>query len=104
MMSRAADEMAAKVAAAEEIEKQLLSGTQIIELDPDQLEASFVIDRLDDDELSLKGTDPGYRGKGPGQPNPGTADTRFGRSISDRFRASSGEGREGARHQGECSS
>ena len=54
MMSRAADEMAAKVAAAEEIEKQLLSGTHIIELDPDQLEASFVIDRLDDDDLSLK--------------------------------------------------
>ncbi|TIP18425.1 MAG: plasmid partitioning protein RepB [Mesorhizobium sp.] len=52
MMSRAADEMAAKVAAAEEIEKQLLSGTQIIELDPDQLEASFVVDRLDDDDDS----------------------------------------------------
>ena len=51
MMSRAADEMAAKVAAAEEIEKQLLSGTHIIELDPDQLEASFVIDRLDDDDI-----------------------------------------------------
>jgi ParB family chromosome partitioning protein len=50
MMSRAADEMAAKVAAAEEIEKRLLSGTQIIELDPDQLEASFVVDRLDDDD------------------------------------------------------
>ncbi len=55
MMSRAADEMAAKVAAAEEIEKQLLSGTQIIKLDPDQLEASFVVDRLnDDDDSSLQ--------------------------------------------------
>lgn len=52
MMSRAADEMAAKVAAAEQIEKQLQSGTQIIELDPDQLEASFVVDRLDDDDDS----------------------------------------------------
>ncbi|WP_095204736.1 plasmid partitioning protein RepB [Mesorhizobium carmichaelinearum] len=55
MMSRAADEMAAKVAAAEEIEKQLLSGTRIIALDPDQLEASFVVDRLEDnDDSSLK--------------------------------------------------
>lgn len=52
MMSRAADEMAAKVAAADEIEKQLLSGTQIIALDPDQLEASFVVDRLEDDNDS----------------------------------------------------
>lgn len=52
MMSRAADEMAAKVAAAEEIEKQLLSGTQIVQLDPDQLDASFVVDRLEDDDDS----------------------------------------------------
>jgi ParB family transcriptional regulator, chromosome partitioning protein len=52
MMSRAADEMAAKVASAEEIEKQLLSGTQIIQLDPDLLEASFVVDRLEDDDDS----------------------------------------------------
>lgn len=52
MMSRAADEMAAKVAAAEEIEKQLLSGTQIIKLDPNQLEASFVVDRLEEDDDS----------------------------------------------------
>uniref|UniRef100_A0AC34GV42 ParB/Sulfiredoxin domain-containing protein n=1 Tax=Panagrolaimus sp. ES5 TaxID=591445 RepID=A0AC34GV42_9BILA len=50
MMSRAADEMASKVAAAEEIEKQLQSGTQIIELDPNELETSFVVDRLDDDD------------------------------------------------------
>lgn len=50
MMSRAADEVAAKVAAAEEIEKQLQNGVQIIELDPEELETSFVIDRLDDDD------------------------------------------------------
>lgn len=50
MMSRAADEMASKVAAAEEIEKQLQNGTQIIELDPNELESSFVVDRLEDSE------------------------------------------------------
>ncbi|MEP9374935.1 plasmid partitioning protein RepB [Mesorhizobium sp. KR1-2] len=55
MMSRAADEMAAKVAAAEEVEKQLQSGTRIIELDPNELETSFVVDRLqDDDDSSLQ--------------------------------------------------
>jgi len=55
MMSRAADEMASKVAAAEEIEKQLQKGTQIIELDPNDLETSFVVDRLeDDDDTSLQ--------------------------------------------------
>lgn len=52
MMSRAADEMAAKVASAEEIEKQLQNGTQIIELDPNELETSFVVDRLEDDDDS----------------------------------------------------
>ena len=55
MMSRAADEMAAKVAAAEEIEKQLLNGIQIIELDPNELETSFVVDRMEDgDDTSLQ--------------------------------------------------
>jgi ParB family transcriptional regulator, chromosome partitioning protein len=55
MMSRAADEMASKVAAAEEIEKQLQNGTHIIELDPNDLETSFVVDRLeDDDDTSLQ--------------------------------------------------
>jgi ParB family chromosome partitioning protein len=55
MMSRAADEVAAKVEAAQKIEQQLLSGTQIIELDPDDLESSFVVDRIeDDDESSLQ--------------------------------------------------
>ncbi|MBC8719925.1 plasmid partitioning protein RepB [Ochrobactrum sp. Marseille-Q0166] len=55
MMSRAADEMAAKVAAAEEIEKQLINGSHIIELDPNDLETSFVLDRLeDDDDTSLQ--------------------------------------------------
>jgi len=55
MMSRAADEMASKVAAAEEIEKQLQNGTNIIELDPNDLETSFVVDRLEDkDDTSLQ--------------------------------------------------
>jgi ParB family transcriptional regulator, chromosome partitioning protein len=55
MMSRAADEMASKVAAAEEIEKRLQSGAHIIELDPNELETSFVVDRLeDDDDTSLQ--------------------------------------------------
>lgn len=51
MMSRAADEMATKVEAAEEIEKQLLLGDTIIELDPNDLEGSFVLDRIADDRF-----------------------------------------------------
>ncbi|MGO4450455.1 plasmid partitioning protein RepB [Phyllobacterium sp. TAF24] len=51
MMSRAADEMATKVEAAEEIEKQLLIGDTIIEVDPNDLEGSFVSDRISDDRF-----------------------------------------------------
>jgi ParB family transcriptional regulator, chromosome partitioning protein len=49
MMSRAADEMATKVEAAQEIERKLLAGETVIELDPDRLDGSFVIDRMDQD-------------------------------------------------------
>lgn len=69
MMSRAADEVAAKVEAAQKIEQQLLSGTQIIELDPDDLEASFVADRLeDDDESSLQELIQAIRERGQDSP------------------------------------
>ncbi|MBZ3695465.1 MULTISPECIES: plasmid partitioning protein RepB [Phyllobacterium] len=51
MMSRAADEMANKVEAAEEIEKQLLIGDTVIELDPNELEGSFITDRIADDRF-----------------------------------------------------
>lgn len=69
MMSRAADEMASKVAAAEEIEKQLQSGTHIIELDPDDLETSFVLDRLeDDDDTSLQELIAAFRERGQDTP------------------------------------
>ena len=69
MMSRAADEMASKVAAAEEIEKQLESGTHIIELDPDDLETSFVLDRLeDDDDTSLQELIAAFRERGQDTP------------------------------------
>ncbi|TGQ51548.1 plasmid partitioning protein RepB [Mesorhizobium sp. M1C.F.Ca.ET.193.01.1.1] len=50
MMSRAADEMATKVEAAQEIERKLLAGETVIEIDPDHLDSSFVIDRMDQDE------------------------------------------------------
>lgn len=50
MMSRAADEMAAKVEAAEAIKEQLLTGTHVIELAPNDLDGSFVVDRLEDDD------------------------------------------------------
>lgn len=51
MMSRAADEMASKVEAADEIEKKLLSGDTVVELDPNELEGSFVTDRLEDERF-----------------------------------------------------
>ncbi len=50
MMSRAANEMASKVEAAQKIEQKLLTGETIVELDPDLIDASFVQDRIDIDE------------------------------------------------------
>jgi ParB family chromosome partitioning protein len=54
MMSRAADEMATKVEAAQEIEKKLFAGESVIELPPDSLDDSFVMDRMDQDEDSFE--------------------------------------------------
>lgn len=53
MMSRAADEMATKVEAAQEIERKLLAGESVIELDPDQMDSSFVLDRMEQDDARL---------------------------------------------------
>ena len=53
MMSRAADEMATKVEAAQEIEKKLLAGETVVELDPDQMDSSFVLDRMEQDDTRL---------------------------------------------------
>lgn len=53
MMSRAADEMATKVEAAQEIEKKLLAGETVIELDPEQMDSSFVLDRMEQDDVRL---------------------------------------------------
>jgi ParB family transcriptional regulator, chromosome partitioning protein len=50
MMSRAANEMATKVEAAQKIEEKLLSGETVIDLDPDEIDASFIQDRIDFDE------------------------------------------------------
>jgi ParB family transcriptional regulator, chromosome partitioning protein len=50
MMSRAANEMATKVEAAQKIEQQLLAGETVVDLDPDSIDASFVQDRIDFDE------------------------------------------------------
>lgn len=53
MMSRAADEMATKVEAAQEIERKLLAGESVIELHPDQMDSSFVLDRMEQDDARL---------------------------------------------------
>lgn len=53
MMSRAADEMATKVEAAQEIEKKLLAGETVVQLDPDQMDSSFVLDRMEQDDARL---------------------------------------------------
>ena len=50
MMSRAANEMATKVDAAQKIEQKLLAGETVVDLDPDAIDASFIQDRIDFDE------------------------------------------------------
>jgi ParB family transcriptional regulator, chromosome partitioning protein len=50
MMSRAANEMATKVEAAQKIEQKLLAGETVVDLDPDSIDASFIQDRIDFDE------------------------------------------------------
>jgi ParB family transcriptional regulator, chromosome partitioning protein len=50
MMSRAANEMATKVEAAQKIEQKLLAGETVVDLDPDAIDASFIQDRIDFDE------------------------------------------------------
>ncbi|NLH79737.1 MAG: plasmid partitioning protein RepB [Phyllobacteriaceae bacterium] len=52
-VTRTIDALAAKAAAASEIEKRLVEGEVIVELDPSIVEASFISDRVrqDDDEF-----------------------------------------------------
>lgn len=54
MMSRAAEHMASKVDAAEELERQLLAGQSIIEVDPDLIDDSFVEDRMDESREDIQ--------------------------------------------------
>lgn len=61
MMSRAAEEMANKANAAEELERKLLAGQTIIEIDPSLVDDSFVNDRLDESREDVQDLVESYR-------------------------------------------
>lgn len=52
-ITRSIDELAERAQQANEIEARLLEGASIIELDPDTIDASFIADRMDDDEIAF---------------------------------------------------
>ncbi|MET3662373.1 ParB family chromosome partitioning protein [Aquamicrobium ahrensii] len=52
-ITRSIDELAEKAEAAKAMEARLLEGASIIELDPELVEASFVADRMGDDEAAF---------------------------------------------------
>jgi len=52
-ITRSIDELAERAQQANEIEARLLEGASIIELDPDAIDASFIADRMDDDEIAF---------------------------------------------------
>nr|WP_278116273.1 plasmid partitioning protein RepB [Mesorhizobium sp. WSM4875]WIE94718.1 plasmid partitioning protein RepB [Mesorhizobium sp. WSM4875] len=52
-ITRSIDELAEKAQAAHEMEARLLQGAVIVELDPDLIDASFIADRMGDDEQAF---------------------------------------------------
>ena len=52
-ITRSIDELAEKAEAARAMEARLLEGASIIELDPEQVDGSFVADRMEDDEAAF---------------------------------------------------
>lgn len=49
-ITRSIDELAERAQAAKEYEAKLLEGASVVELDPEQIDGSFIADRIGDDE------------------------------------------------------
>lgn len=67
-ITRSIDELAEKAQAARDIEARLLEGAAIIDLDPDLIDASFVADRMGDDEAAFNELLEAIREHGQGSP------------------------------------
>lgn len=81
MMSRAAEEMANKANAAEELERQLLAGQVIVDIEPALIDDSFVEDRLDESREDIQDLVASFRERGQDTP----ILVRPHRSIDGRF-------------------
>jgi ParB family chromosome partitioning protein len=67
-VTRSIDALAAKAEAARQLEAQLTSGAVIIDLDPSQIERSFVNDRLGEDEQAFQELVQAIRERGQDSP------------------------------------
>nr|WP_281722381.1 plasmid partitioning protein RepB [Nitrosomonas nitrosa] len=68
MMSRAAEQMASRIDAAEELERRLLAGQSIIEVDPDLIDDSFVDDRMEESRENIQDLIDSFRERGQDSP------------------------------------
>lgn len=67
-VTRSIDALAAKADAAREIEAKLIAGEVVIDLDPDQLEASFVSDRMVQEDEQFQALVEAMRSRGQDSP------------------------------------
>lgn len=67
-ITRSIDELAEKAQAAQELETRLLAGAAVVDLDPELIDASFVADRMGDDEQAFNALLEAIREHGQGSP------------------------------------
>lgn len=67
-ITRSIDELAEKAQAAHEMEARLLEGAAVVDLDPEMIDASFVADRIGDDEEAFDALLEAIREHGQGSP------------------------------------
>ena len=67
-ITRSIDELAEKAQAVKEFEAKLLEGATVVELDPEQIDVSFVADRIEEDEAAFKELVAAIRERGQDSP------------------------------------
>ena len=67
-ITRSIDELAEKAQAVKEFEAKLLEGATVVELDPEQIDVSFVADRIEEDEAAFEELVAAIRERGQDSP------------------------------------